>query len=72
MARALGVIESDVAEVEFGLVIAPCAWREQLIARAQDVALQALSIANNLLWRECVAEIEPPPAYAPPPLPSFA
>lgn len=71
LARVLDVSEGDVAEVEFGITVAPSEWRARVIAQAQEVAFQALQTANNLLWGECEITGEPPPVFAPP-MPRFA
>jgi hypothetical protein len=65
MAKALGTSEKEVQLVESGRAPAPEAWRAQLVALAQDMALRALEAANNLLWREAdAAEAAPASGFA--------
>jgi hypothetical protein len=52
LARALEASETDIVMVESGRVEAPAEWRAKLIALAQDLALRALEMASNLLWRD--------------------
>lgn len=51
LARALRVSEAEIIRVERGRTAAPEAWRAELIALAQDMALRALKTASDLLWR---------------------
>ncbi len=52
LAERLGVTRRYVLEVENNRITAPAAWRAELIALAQNLALQALETASNLLWGE--------------------
>lgn len=56
LAHAFGVTEAEIAAVESGRAPAPDEWRAQLIGLAQELALRALEVANNLLWRHLGSE----------------